>query len=126
MAGPRGVRHQQSRTQHLGRGLAERAPGCWVHCVVVGECAGGEGASATEFTNEWDWDVAAQFYPTWEARNYLSGSLMEVDEIVRVVDIVLRCGASAQMPLVAVTPRPTTDSPEYDLSEAVTKGGDHG
>jgi NAD(P)-dependent dehydrogenase (short-subunit alcohol dehydrogenase family) len=94
--------------------------------VVVGECAGGEGASATEFTNEWDWDVAAQFYPTWEARNYLSGSLMEVDEVVRVVDIVLRCGASAQMPLVAVTPRPTTDSPEYDLSEAVTKGGDHG
>lgn len=74
--------------------------------VVVGDCAGGEGASATEFTNEWDWDVAADFYPIWEARNYLSGSLMDVDELVRVVDTVLRCGASAHMPLVAVTPRP--------------------
>jgi hypothetical protein len=51
--------------------------------------------------------------------------LIEVEEVVRVIDIVLRCGASAQMPLVAITPRPTTDSPEYDLAEAVTKGGEH-
>jgi NAD(P)-dependent dehydrogenase (short-subunit alcohol dehydrogenase family) len=74
--------------------------------VIVGDCAGGEGASATEFINEWDWNVAAQFHPIWEARNYLSGSLLDVDELVRVVDTVLRCGASAHMPLVAVTPRP--------------------
>ena len=31
---------------------------------------------------------------------------MEVDELVRVVDTVLRCGASAYVPQVAVTPRP--------------------
>ena len=31
--------------------------------VIVGDCAGGEGASATEFINEWDWKVAAQFHP---------------------------------------------------------------
>jgi NAD(P)-dependent dehydrogenase (short-subunit alcohol dehydrogenase family) len=74
--------------------------------VVVGDCAGGEGASATEFVNEWDWNVAAEFHPIWEARNYLAGSLMDVDELVRVVDTVLRCGATAHMPLVAVTPRP--------------------
>jgi NAD(P)-dependent dehydrogenase (short-subunit alcohol dehydrogenase family) len=85
--------------------------------VIVGDCAGGEGASATEFTNEWDWDVgASDFFPIWESRNYLSGSLMEVDELVRVVDVVLRCGASAHMPLVAVTPRPPVQ---------VKKGGDH-
>jgi len=74
--------------------------------VIVGDCAGGEGASATEFANGWDRDVAADFFPIWQARNYLSGSVMEVDELVRVVDTVLRCGASAHIPLVAVTPRP--------------------
>jgi hypothetical protein len=31
---------------------------------------------------------------------------MDVDELVRVVDTVLRCGASAYVPSVAVTPRP--------------------
>ena len=35
----------------------------------------------------------------------LAGSLMEVDELIRVVDLVLRCGASASIPSVAVTPR---------------------
>ena len=30
---------------------------------------------------------------------------MEVDELIRVVDLVLRCGASASIPSVAVTPR---------------------
>jgi NAD(P)-dependent dehydrogenase (short-subunit alcohol dehydrogenase family) len=74
--------------------------------VIVGDCAGGEGPSGTEFANEWDWDLAAQFHPIWQARNYLAGSLMEVDELVRVVDTVLRCGASAYVPSVAVTPRP--------------------
>jgi len=74
--------------------------------VIVGDCAGGEGASATEFASGWDWDLAAELHPIWQARNYLTGSLMEVDELVRVVDTVLRCGASAYVPSVAVTPRP--------------------
>jgi NAD(P)-dependent dehydrogenase (short-subunit alcohol dehydrogenase family) len=74
--------------------------------IIVGDCAGGEGASATEFANGWDWDIAAEFHPIWQARNYLTGSLMDVEELVRVVDTVVRCGASAHIPLVAVTPRP--------------------
>jgi NAD(P)-dependent dehydrogenase (short-subunit alcohol dehydrogenase family) len=74
--------------------------------VIVGDCAGGEGASATEFAADWDWDLAAEFHPIWQARNYLSGTLIEVEELVRVVDTVLRCGASASIPSVAVTPRP--------------------
>jgi NAD(P)-dependent dehydrogenase (short-subunit alcohol dehydrogenase family) len=72
---------------------------------IVGDCAGGEGASATEFTADWDWDLAAEFHPIWEARDLLSGALVEVDELVRVMDTVLRCGASATIPAVAVTPR---------------------
>jgi NAD(P)-dependent dehydrogenase (short-subunit alcohol dehydrogenase family) len=74
--------------------------------VIVGDCAGGEGPSGTEFANAWDWDRAAELHPIWQARNLLSGSLMEVDELVRVVDTVLRCGASAYVPEVAVIPRP--------------------
>ena len=73
--------------------------------VIVGDCAGGEGASMTEFNAGWDLELAAELYPVWMTRQYLSGSLMEVDELVRVIDMVLRCGASASIPTVAVTPR---------------------
>lgn len=74
--------------------------------VIVGDCAGGEGPSMTEFTTGWDMALAAELMPAWVARNYLSGTLLEVDELVRVVDTVLRCGASASIPSVAVIPRP--------------------
>ena len=60
----------------------------------------------TEFANDWDMGLLSEFHPIWQERNLLSGSLMEVDELVRVVDLVLRCGASASIPSVAVTPRP--------------------
>jgi NAD(P)-dependent dehydrogenase (short-subunit alcohol dehydrogenase family) len=76
--------------------------------VVVGDCAGGEGPSATEFANGWDNELAAEFMPTWVARHYLSESLIEADELVQVIDGVLRCGASASIPSVTVTPRPAS------------------
>jgi hypothetical protein len=43
--------------------------------------------------------------PKWVASNYLS-AFLEVEELVRVVETVLRCGASASIPSVAVIPRP--------------------
>jgi len=73
--------------------------------VIVGDCAGGEGHSMTEFANNWDMGLLSEFHPVWQERNLLSGSLMEVEELIRVVDLVLRCGASASIPSVAVTPR---------------------
>jgi hypothetical protein len=39
------------------------------------------------------------------ARQYLAGSLVEVDELVNVLDNILRCGPSANIPFVAVVPR---------------------
>jgi NAD(P)-dependent dehydrogenase (short-subunit alcohol dehydrogenase family) len=74
--------------------------------VVVGDCGGGEGHSMSEFNAGWDKELAAQVVPIWLARNYLSGSLLAVEELVRVVETVLRCGASASIPSVTVTPRP--------------------
>ena len=73
--------------------------------VIVGDCAGGEGPSLTEFSAGWDMQLASEFLPVWMARNYVSGSLLEVAELVRCVDMVLRCGASAAVPSVTIVPR---------------------
>jgi NAD(P)-dependent dehydrogenase (short-subunit alcohol dehydrogenase family) len=73
--------------------------------LVVGDCAGGEGDSRPEFTKDWNSDLAAELAPKWLERGYLSGTLIAVDELVSVVDTVLRGGASLSMPSVTVTPR---------------------
>jgi NAD(P)-dependent dehydrogenase (short-subunit alcohol dehydrogenase family) len=75
--------------------------------ITVGECPGSEELAITEFANGWDPDLAAELYPTWVARNLVTGAFLEVDELVRVVDHVLRSGASASMPAVAVVARPS-------------------
>ncbi|MGH9016780.1 MAG: SDR family oxidoreductase [Acidimicrobiales bacterium] len=74
--------------------------------VIVGDCAGGEGDSMTQFPAEWDWDLAGELHPIWASRNYLTGSLMDVENLVQVVHHVLRCGADASIPSVAIVPRP--------------------
>ena len=74
--------------------------------VIVGDCSGGEGDNMTQFNQGWDMELAAEFAPTWVERRYIAGNLMDVEELVRVVDTVLRCGVTASIPTVAVTPRP--------------------
>jgi NAD(P)-dependent dehydrogenase (short-subunit alcohol dehydrogenase family) len=73
---------------------------------VVGDCAGGEGHAMTEFANEWDTELAAELAPVWIGRNYMTGSLIEVDELVNAVESVLRSGPSLTIPSVTVAPRP--------------------
>ena len=72
--------------------------------VVVGDCAGGEGDAMTEFPKDWDSEYATAIAPTWFERGYMNGSLLDVDELLRVVDAVLCCGAT--IPSVTVGPRP--------------------
>jgi NAD(P)-dependent dehydrogenase (short-subunit alcohol dehydrogenase family) len=74
--------------------------------VVVGECGGGEGPAQTEFADGWDADLAAEVAPTWIARNYMSGALMDVRELLHVMEAVLGCGGTATIPTVTVMPRP--------------------
>jgi len=74
--------------------------------VVVGDCAGGEGDSMTQFPADWDWDLVGEFHPIWSARNYQSGSLLDVENLVQIVHQVLHTGARASIPSVAVVPRP--------------------
>ncbi|MET7347305.1 SDR family oxidoreductase [Streptomyces mirabilis] len=66
--------------------------------------SGGEGDSRTGFNDGWDRGYAAQVYPVWRQRGYLTGSLLDVEEFLRVLDVVLRCGGT--IPEVTVTPRP--------------------
>jgi NAD(P)-dependent dehydrogenase (short-subunit alcohol dehydrogenase family) len=73
--------------------------------VVVGDCAGGEGIAQSQFTVDWSHELAAQVYPTWMEKSYLSGTLMEVDELIAIIEAVLRCGASAAIPTVTAIPR---------------------
>jgi NAD(P)-dependent dehydrogenase (short-subunit alcohol dehydrogenase family) len=74
--------------------------------VVVGDCAGGEGDSMTEFPMQWDQELAGELYPAWIERGYLSGSLIDVDHLVTLVDAVLRGGATLSVPSVTLAPRP--------------------
>jgi NAD(P)-dependent dehydrogenase (short-subunit alcohol dehydrogenase family) len=81
-------------------------PGIGFTRLVVGDCVGGEGDARTEFAKDWNPDLAAKFVPGWLERGYLSGCLIAVDELVSVVDAVLRGGASLSMPSVTIAPRP--------------------
>jgi NAD(P)-dependent dehydrogenase (short-subunit alcohol dehydrogenase family) len=74
--------------------------------VTVGECGGGEGPSMSEFPTDWEGELAAEVAPIWMARQYMSGALLDVEELIRVLDNVLRCGATASIPHVSVIPRP--------------------
>lgn len=76
--------------------------------VVVGDCAGGEGHGMTEFPSNWDWNLAAELHPTWTSRGLIAGCLVDVEDVVKVVDAVLRAGATATIPSVTVAPRPVT------------------
>lgn len=73
--------------------------------VIVGDCAGGEGDSLTEFASAWDQDLAAEVMPVWLSRNYIAGALLDVDELVDAVHNVLRLRSTSTVPSITVTPR---------------------
>lgn len=73
--------------------------------VIVGDCAGGEGDAMTGFANGWDLDLMAEVHPIWAARNYMTGSLMDVDRLVSMVHSVLQHGATISVPSITVAPR---------------------
>lgn len=60
----------------------------------------------TEFTTGWDPQLAAEFGAQWADRKYVTAALLPVDELVRVVDAVVRSDPSAYVQSVVVTQRP--------------------
>ncbi|HYF45521.1 MAG TPA: SDR family oxidoreductase, partial [Acidimicrobiales bacterium] len=73
--------------------------------IIVGDCAGGEGDAMTQFATDWDPDLATELGPLWVERRLISGALLDVDELVKVVRTVISSGASASIPSVTITPR---------------------
>jgi NAD(P)-dependent dehydrogenase (short-subunit alcohol dehydrogenase family) len=73
--------------------------------LVVGECGGGEGEAMTEFAAGWDMELAAELVPTWIARNYMTGAMMDVDQLVATVEFVTRRDASVCLRSVTIAPR---------------------
>jgi NAD(P)-dependent dehydrogenase (short-subunit alcohol dehydrogenase family) len=73
--------------------------------LVVGDCAGGTGESQTGFAQGWDPALAAELGPIWVQRGLLSGSLIDVGDLVDVVDAILRTGSTVSLPTVTVAPR---------------------
>jgi len=74
--------------------------------VIVGDCAGGEGDSRTQFNEGWDMEVASEVVPTWLSRNYIIGNLMDVDRMVAMVHALLKDGATLSVPSITLAPRP--------------------
>lgn len=72
---------------------------------VVGDCAGGEGEGATGFADKWDTGLLTELVSIWEERGLLTGSLIDVEHLVAVVDAVLRGGASMSVPSITIAPR---------------------
>lgn len=70
-------------------------------CVVVGDCN-----APSEFPSTWDGDLANEVMPIWIERKYLSGTLIDVEHLIEVVNAVLRGGASLSIPSITVAPRP--------------------
>jgi NAD(P)-dependent dehydrogenase (short-subunit alcohol dehydrogenase family) len=79
--------------------------------VIVGDCAGGEGDSRTQFNEGWDMEVAADVVPTWLSRNYIIGALMDVDRMVSMVHALLNDGATLSVPSITLAPRPPVTPP---------------
>jgi NAD(P)-dependent dehydrogenase (short-subunit alcohol dehydrogenase family) len=73
--------------------------------LTVGECAGADGLGTSQFTSGWDADLAGELFPVWAERGLIHFDLMDVRHLVDAVDSVLRCGSTASIPVLAVTPR---------------------
>jgi hypothetical protein len=59
----------------------------------------------TEFNKGWDPKLAMESYPVWMAKGFMSGALMPVEDLVSVVDTILRTSNTTVMPIVIATSR---------------------
>jgi len=76
--------------------------------LIVGECTGGEGDSQTGFNVGWDRDLAMENYPLWISRGCMPGQLMPVEDLVEVVNTILRTNTATSMPLVVARGAPSS------------------
>jgi len=75
-------------------------------CLIVGECAGGEGDGQTGMNVDWDMELAMQAVPLWSSRGCMPGKLMPVEDLIEVVHTILRTDATTSMPVVVARGAP--------------------
>jgi NAD(P)-dependent dehydrogenase (short-subunit alcohol dehydrogenase family) len=86
-------------------------------CLIVGECAGGEGDAATGMTIGWDLELAKQAYPLWVSRGCVPGKLMPVEDLIEVVHTILRTDAATSMPVVIARGAPASPAAFADSAQ---------
>jgi hypothetical protein len=57
--------------------------------VTMGDSSGGDGPEATRFASTWDQDCFDEMLGVWFARGHVTGGLVDVDELSRIVGTVL-------------------------------------
>jgi NAD(P)-dependent dehydrogenase (short-subunit alcohol dehydrogenase family) len=77
-------------------------------CLIVGECAGGEGDGQTGMNIGWDMELAMKAVPLWSSRGCMPGKLMPVEDLIEVVHTILRANAATSMPLVVARGAPAS------------------
>jgi NAD(P)-dependent dehydrogenase (short-subunit alcohol dehydrogenase family) len=74
--------------------------------LTVGECAGGAGDATTQLANGWDEELATEMVTMWIQRNYMTGELIDVEDLVNAVHGLLRVGPSVSQSSVILASRP--------------------
>jgi NAD(P)-dependent dehydrogenase (short-subunit alcohol dehydrogenase family) len=77
-------------------------------CLIVGECAGGDGDGQTGMNIGWDMELAMKAVPLWSSRGCMPGKLMPIDDLIEVVHTILRTDASTSMPVVVARGAPAS------------------
>jgi len=80
-------------------------PGIGFTRLSVGDCAGGEGHSRTEFVDAVDPKLFAEGVEEWLRRGYMNGNVIDVAHLVETVEAILECGKSSTLPTVTIAPR---------------------
>ncbi|OBG73781.1 MULTISPECIES: SDR family oxidoreductase [unclassified Mycobacterium] len=87
-------------------------------CLIVGECAGGEGDGQTGMNVDWDMDLAMKAVPLWASRGCMPGKLMPVEDLVEVVHTILGTNASTSMPVVVARGAPASAAAFADSAQS--------
>jgi len=85
--------------------------------LAMGDSAGGAGESGTEFAGGEDRRHFKAGLEEWFRRGYVTGDLIDVEDLAHVVDGVLRLGASASIPVVSVVPRAARPTEPAETTE---------
>ncbi|AEV76517.1 short-chain alcohol dehydrogenase [Mycolicibacterium rhodesiae NBB3] len=90
----------KSALERLTESWRAEHPSVGFTCLVVGECAGGEGDGQTGMTTGWDMELASKTFPLWVSRGCMPGKVMPVEDLIEVVHTILSTNSATSMPMV--------------------------